>query len=196
MEAMSMCKKLIGTFLVAQLYFVGSVFGGIQGASANFRLGIVDFQKALNNVEQGKNIKAKLKKEFDAKMKDVSKREADLNKLQKDIEALQKKAQSGLLKPEEIQKGQKMEEKFRKEIEEYAKLRKEYGDAMKTKELEATKGILAKLHNISLDLGRTDGYTMILEKNESGLVYAAEATDLTEKLIQAYNKKFKGKIRK
>jgi outer membrane protein len=192
MEAFNM-KKILVTFFVAQLYFAGSAFGGIQGASNSFRLGIVDFQKALNTVEEGKKIKAKLKKEFDAKMKDVNKREADLNKLQKEIEDLQKKAQSGLLKPEELEKGQKMEMKFRKELEEYAKLRKEYGEGMKKKEVEATKGILAKLHAISLDIGRQDGYSMILEKNESGLVYANESTDVSEKLIQLYNKKHKKK---
>ena len=184
-----MSKKLIIFFLGAQLYLVGSVFGGIQGADLNFRLGIVDFQKALNGVEEGRTIKAKLKKEFEAKSVKIKKMEDDLSKLQKDIEGLQQRAQSGLLKPAEMEKGRKLEKEFRDDLDAYAKLKKKYQDELSTKEMEATRGILSKLQALTMNLGRTGGYTMILERNESGLVYATNPTDLTEQLIQSFNKK-------
>lgn len=158
---------------------------------AEFRMGVVDFQQALNGVEEGKKAKAKLKKEFEGKQKDIEKRKADLEKRQKVLEDYQGKAASGLLKPEKMEEGRKLEAEFRKKFEEYTKLVQDSQKNISQKEMDATRGILQKLRDMVVDLGRKEGFSMVLEKNESGLLYAASYTDLTEKLIQTYNKKYK-----
>lgn len=158
---------------------------------SEFRMAVVDFQAALNGVEEGKSAKSKLKKEFEAKQKDLEKRKAELEKLQKEIEGFQQKAQSGLLKPEMIEKGRKKEEEFRKKLEAYTKMVQESQQNISEKEMSATQGILSRLRDLVVEVGRKEGYSLVLEKNESGLLYAASYTDLTEKLIQQYNKKYK-----
>jgi outer membrane protein len=40
-------------------------------------------------------------------------------------------------------------------------------------------------------IGQTDGYTMIIEANEGGVVWVPSNLDLTDVLIQRYNKQAK-----
>lgn len=162
-------------------------------AGAGFRLGVVDFQAALNGVEEGKTAKAKLKTEFEQKQKDLEVRKTSLDKLQKEIEDLQKQAQSGLLKPEVMEKGRKLEMEFRTKFEEYTKIAQTHQREISEKESKATQDIISRLRQLVIELGRDGKYTMVVERNESGLVYASEPTDLTEKLIQTFNTRYKGK---
>lgn len=168
-------------------------FGSLNAAPTDFKMGVVDFQQALNGVEEGQAAKAKLKTEFEAKQKDIEKRKKELEGLQGKLEEFQQKAASGLLKPEAVDEGRKMEIDFRKKLEAYTNIVQESQKEISQKEMEATRGILNRLRDMVVDLGRKEGFSMVLEKNESGLLYAATYTDLTEKLIQEYNKKFKAK---
>jgi outer membrane protein len=169
--------------------------------AAEFRLGVVDFQQCLNGVEEGKAAKAKLKKEYDLKMKEIESKQkefetkkAKFDKLQGEIQELQKQMQSGLLKPEGQEKGRKLETEFRKQLEEITELdqtiqktKMQYQKEMADKEGKETEAILTKLKGIVSDIGRKDGLTMVLEASASGLVYAADPVMLTEKVIQKYN---------
>lgn len=168
-------------------------FKSLEAASSEFKMAVVDFQQALNGVEEGRKAKAQLKTEFEAKQKDIDKRKKELEELQTKIEQFQQKASSGLLKPEAMEEGRKMEMDFRKKLEAYTNLVQESQKDISQKEMEATRGILNRLRDLVVELGRKEGFSMVLEKNESGLLYAASYTDLTEKLIQEYNKKFKSK---
>lgn len=161
-------------------------------SAAEFRLGVVDFQRALNSVEEGKSAKAKLQKEFEAKQKDMDARKEKLEKLRAELEDLQNKMRSNLLNEAEQKRGRKVEEDFQKQLREWTELAQKHQKEIAEKETGATQEILRKLRAVMDDLGRSGNFTMVLEKNESGLVYASEVTDLTEKLIQKYNSLYKG----
>jgi len=59
-----------------------------------------------------------------------------------------------------------------------------------------TRGIFDKMANIVRDIAEADGFTMVLERTDSGLVFAAPALDLTNELIRKYNAKFPGGAKK
>ncbi len=181
-------RNLMGSlFLVFGLQSFSLTAAPIPTGGTDFKLAVVDFQAALNGVEEGKQAKSKLKQEFDVKQKDLEKRKTSLDKLQTEIASLQSQMQSGVLKPEAIEKGKKMEADFKKQLEEYSELLQSSQKDISEKEMKATQEIISKLRNLVIELGRNEGYSMVLEKNESGLIYAASYTDLTEKLIQKYN---------
>lgn len=179
-------------YLVLAAFMIPAIAFG-QAKTGEFRLGIVDFQKALNGVEEGKKAKERLKKEFDEKAKDIEARKGKLDKLQAEITELQKQAQSGIVKPEVMEKGRKLEGDFQKQFEEYTKLVQQHQKDISEKEAKATSDIIGKLRDIVVDLGRSGGYTMVVEANESGLIYASAPTDLTEQAIQKYNSTHKEK---
>ena len=51
--------------------------------------------------------------------------------------------------------------------------------------------ILEKMQTILRRIGQTDGYTMIIEANEGGVVWVPSNLDLTDVLIQKYNQQAK-----
>lgn len=192
-----MKNVLIGLAMLAA-FGLRSTFGAdAPAANPGLKLAIVDFQKALNSVEEGKAAKEKLKKEFEAKQKELDSRKQKLDKLQTEIEGLQKQMQSGLLKPDQtnqvMEKGRKLETDFRKQLEEFTDLGKKHQQEIGEKEMKATQEILGRLKTIVQEIGRTEGFTLVLEQNASGLVYASSYTDVTEKLIQKYNTQYKAK---
>ena len=75
----------------------------------------------------------------------------------------------------------------------------DYQRELSTSEAELTKKILDKMQAILRRIGQTDGYTIIIEANEGGVVWVPSNLDLTDVLIQRYNaqaKKGGGKKKK
>jgi len=55
-------------------------------ARAETKIGFVDLQRALNEIEEGKSAKATLKSDFDAKQKQLDAKKTEFDKLRQDFE--------------------------------------------------------------------------------------------------------------
>lgn len=187
-------KKFVAIIFMASVAFLGADQAlSAQNAEQGVRLAVVDFQQALNGVEEGRMVKARLKKDYESRQKEIEKIKANVEALQNKLEGFQQKAASGLLKPESMEEGRKLEMEFRTKLEAYTNLIQDSQKEFSQKEMEATRGIINRLRDLVIEIGRKDGFSLVLEKNESGLLYASSYTDLTERLIQEFNKKNKAK---
>jgi outer membrane protein len=54
------------------------------------------------------------------------------------------------------------------------------------------RGIIDRMAGIVREIAEADGFTMVFERNDSGLVYAPPALDLTNELIRKYNSRHPG----
>jgi len=163
-------KKL----LILCLFISGAAF-------ADVKIRVVDFQRALNSVEEGKSAKKKLLEERDKKAKELEGRKKALEEERKKIEG---EVRDGLLSREALaQKGTE----FDKKAFELQKLLNEYTQSMQAKEMEITNGILAKLAKISEEIREKEGYDYILEK--SVVIAAKPEYDLTKRIITIFNER-------
>jgi len=167
---------------------------GMTGVEAStpqpeFRMAVVDFQKALNSVEEGKRAMKAIEEEGKKKEASLKKRQEELEKLQTQLEEFQRNASTGMMSPDAMEKGRRVQEEFRQKYEAYTRELQEAEQTMQRKEIEARRGIIGRLRDVVNDMGRSGTYTLIVEANESGLLYASSYTDLTERVIQEYNKK-------
>lgn len=165
---------------------------GLQADESSFKMGVVDFQQALNSVEEGKTAKANIEKELEKRRKLIEDRKKEMAKLEKELSEFQQQASSIQLSPKKMEEGRNLQQNFLEKRDEYLQFVQKTEAEMRQKEMEATQKILNRLRDMVVNFGRKDGYRLVLEKNESGLIYASNYTDLTEKLIQEYNKKYKG----
>jgi outer membrane protein len=147
-------------------------------ARADMKLGYVDLQRALNEVEEGKAAKALLKKDFDEKQKQLDVKKAEFDKLQADAEK-QFVVMSEAAKKE---KAGELDRRARELQGLFVQLQKDLSD----REREATKGIFDRMASIVREIAEADGVTMVFEKG-AGLVYAPQSLDLTNELIRKYN---------
>jgi len=140
--------------------------------------GYVDLQRALEETEDGKKAKAKLKADFDRKQKELDDKQEELKKMK---EALDKKAT--LMKPEALQKEQQdFQNRFVELQQTYARLQRD----LASKEQDATRGIFTKLQVVVQKIADRDHFDVILEKN-SAVVYGKASLDITNEVIRTYN---------
>ncbi|MFM8269826.1 MAG: OmpH family outer membrane protein [Pseudomonadota bacterium] len=156
-----------------------------QASESGFRLGFVDLQKTLQNVEAGKTAKSTLEKEVTSKRTGLEKQQ---QQLQKEAEEFEKKA--GLMN--ESAKTQKQQE-LQKKFAELQKTAAESQMELQKRERELTKPIIDEIRSVVEALGKEKGLTLVLEKNEGAVLYAQSGEDLTEAVIERFNTRSKSK---
>ena len=183
--------------LFVALLAAASLFAPRIAGAAELKLAYVDLQRAFAEVEEGKAAKAKLEQMRDAKQKEIDKEQ---EALRKEKEAFEKEGenfakQSGTMT--ETARGTKGAELGKKQAELQKKLydlqqKFEKGRAdLAQNERETLGGILSKMQPIIGTIAQRDGFTMVFEKTDSGLLYAPASLDLTNELIRLYNEKNK-----
>jgi outer membrane protein len=146
-------------------------------AAQEAKLGYVDLQRALNEVEEGAAAKKALKKEFDDKQKQLDAKQNELKALKDELDQ-----RGSMMKPEVKQeKMADLQKKLLETQQTYVQLQQD----LSKREQDATGEIFKKMGVILNTMGEEQGYTLIVEK--SAVLYAKSALDLTNELIRRYN---------
>lgn len=176
-----MKKQILGMLVILGLVASGAA----RAADAPVqRIGLVEMQKALQSVDAGKKAKETLEKEFNAKKAELQKKEADFKK---DAEEFKKQA---VVMNEEARA--KKEGELRERL---AKLQETMGKAqsdIQAKEQALTRPLVEKLRAVITEMAKSRGYTMVLEKNETTVIFSQDSDDMTKDVIAEFNKKNKG----
>lgn len=143
------------------------------------KIGVVDMQRALMEIEDGRKAKASLKQVFEQKQKVLDKQQVDLKALKESLE-----------KQRNVLARDVMEKKLGEYQRAFAELQSTYmafQQELGAKEGDLTKPIIERLQRIMRRIGQTDGYALILDRGEAGVVFVPSTYDLTDLLIQRYN---------
>jgi len=106
------------------------------------------------------------------------------------------KQQALLQKKDELQKQAALlsdsakaekEREYQQEVKDLQRFQSDVKEELQQRDAEHTQRILNEMNKILQQLGEQGGYSMILEKNEGAVLYAVEAVDLTDELIEAYD---------
>jgi len=147
-------------------------------ACAEQKIAYVDLQRALEETEEGKKAKAKLKSDFERKQKELDARQEELKRMKNDLDK-----QLNILKPEALQAKQaELQQKLVALQETYMRLQKD----LQEKEATETGKIFKKMQGVIADIAKAESVTYVLEKN-SGILYAPPSLDLTNELIRKFN---------
>ena len=168
--------------ITAQLaMMLALVLPALPVSAADFKVGIVDLQRALNESSSGKKAKDQFKGEFE-KMQNGLKSEKDsLDRLKEDLDK-----KSAVLSDD--QKKAKMEDFERRRRDLRRKL--EDSDAeLRKKDQELTGSILKDLAVVIQEIGEREGYTVILENSSSSVLYGSKSIDITDSVIKAFDAK-------
>jgi outer membrane protein len=152
-------------------------------ARAEQKIGYVDMQRALNEVDEGKAARAVLKRDFDEKQKVLDAKKAEFDKLQSDFE------KQAVVMSEQAKKdrAQDLDRRAREMQALFVNLQKDLSE----RERDATRGIFDRMAAIVRDIAEADGFSIVLEKG-AGIVYAPASLDLTNELVRKYNARYPG----
>ncbi len=157
------------------------------GAAAEQKIGYVDLQRALNEVEEGRAAKAQLTRDFDEKQKRLDVAQEDLKRMKADLD----KQAVVMADDAKREKQAELDRKFMEVQGLFVQLQKELSD----REREMTRGIFDKMHAIIREIAEAEGFTMVFEKTDSGLLFAPASLDLTNELVRKYNARYKATAR-
>jgi outer membrane protein len=153
-------------------------FSGAVHAQA-LKIGLVDFQQALNEVEEGKRAKAALKAQFDSKQKALTDKQNSLKTLKDQLETQRAALSAEAMKQKEAE--------YRDKFLDLQKTLGEYRNEMATKEAEMTQTIVQRMRSTVSQIGQKEGFNLIFETSSDAVLYAPQAVNLTPKVVQAFN---------
>ena len=141
--------------------------------------GVVDLQRCLNDSKLGKQFKAEFTGEAEQLKADLESEEAELKTLREELE------RQGLVLSETAKK--EREAAYNKRLDAFKGRFKESQQALQRKDQELTRKVLKGLQGIIGELGDTGGYTLIVEKQEAGVIFMSSASDITDEVVRRYD---------
>jgi len=146
-------------------------------ASAQTKIGYVNFQKALAELDEAKAAKSRLEAMKDQKQKDLDKAQ---EALKKDQETFQKQAAT-MTEQARVEKGEALQKRFIELQQSFEKGRAELAQ----KETDEFQPIVQKMRAIITAIAQKEQFTMVFDAG--GIAYAADSLDLTPQLVRTYN---------
>lgn len=149
------------------------------GAWAEVKVGVVDLQRALNESEAGKKAKADFKVRVDKLEGQLKGQKDELDRLKEELER-----KAVVMREDERRKLTTDFEKKRLDLK--SKFEESQAELQK-KDQELTSQIIDGLQQAIKQIAESESYTLVLELSSSGVLYHANAIDLTEQVLAAYN---------
>ena len=144
------------------------------------KLAYVDVQRAIQETEEGKAARNRLKSEFDQRRSQIDKKSADLEKMQQEYEK-----QAPVLSDDAKRKKQ---EDFQKALIEARKSAGDLQEDMNRQEQQAMSNILQRLQQVVAEIAERESLSFVMDKGM--LLYAPAAADITNEVVRRYNDKF------
>lgn len=166
------------------LFIVGALLLTLSSqAFAGVKVGIVNIQKVITSISEGKSVLKTLEKSFKTKQKELKTEEEEIKKLQTSFQ----KQDMVLSEKAKIKK----EQELRMKIGAFQKKTMQYQKDIQKQEAQLKQPILEKLKPVIDEVSKSEKVSMTFELTSSPVVYAEEKVDITEKVIKAYDKKYK-----
>jgi outer membrane protein len=151
----------------------------VAASAADMKVGYVDYQRILLEVDDGKAAKARLQKWIEDQQKSIDKEQ---EALRKEKELLDKQA-SAMSEETRVQKATDLQKKIFDLAQRWEKVRAEAAN----KERQEMEPIVSRIDQVISSIAARDGLSMVFEKRESGIVFAMSQFDLSNEVIRSYN---------
>jgi outer membrane protein len=147
----------------------------------SIRIGVVDIDQAISSTEEGKAAREELSR----KQREAETRVQPMIERYRGLED-ELKTKKFVLSDDALYQKQLDLAEMRNEIQ--AKMREIDGQLqVDQKRLEGP--LLAKLKDIIEEIGKSQGFTLIIHRAAPGVLYTREGLDITSQVIERYNKK-------
>ena len=158
---------------VLWLFGVGSAY------AEDIRIGYVDLRKGMTESKSGLRLRGEIEKTVKDRRESLGKDEQQLKNLQQSFE----KEKLLLSETQRVAKQKEFEEK----VKTFQQARADAQREIEQKEREFTSKALPKIRDIIRALAKEQKLSLVFEKNEAPVLYAAEGPDLTEKVMQRFD---------
>jgi len=143
------------------------------------KIGIVNFQKILAESSAGKMTRNEITSKGAEFQKQLNTEKNELDEMKKAFER-----EALVLSPEKQAEKQR---EFRIRVNDFKKMQTDFGKQFKQLEMQLLNKIQGEVFKIANEIGKEEGFLLILEKKAGGVIYHPEQIDITDKVIKEYN---------
>jgi len=179
-----------GKMRIIKIAFVTMVFSicffGASSYGADVaKIGVVSFQDILEKSDAGKMATEEINKSG-------KEMEDSLKKKGEEIDAIKNKLErESLVMSKEMR--EEKEREIRISINDFKTLKNKYMADFKQHQARLVRDIQKEVLEIVEEMGKKEGFLIIFEKREAGVLYSPDTIDITDRLIQRYNAIFSKK---
>ncbi len=165
-------RRIVLAFAVA--------FAARAASAQTMKIGYVDVQRAIQEVEEGKAARSRLQAELAQKRADLDKKRADLEKMKQEYDK-----QAPVLSDDAKRQRQ---EQLQKAFIDAQNSAGQMQEELSGKEQEAMQSISKRLLQVVAEVSDKENFTFVLDK--AALLYAPAASDITNEVVRRYNERF------
>ncbi|RLB92263.1 MAG: OmpH family outer membrane protein [Deltaproteobacteria bacterium] len=143
------------------------------------KIGVVDFERVLKESSAVKLTQKELRKKGEGFQGKLKKEKASLDAISKAFER-----EALVLSPE---KKREKEREFRIRVNDFKKMQEDYTKELRRIEIELINQMQKDVFKIANDMGKQDGFLLIIERKTAGVIYMPSKVDITDMLIKKYN---------
>jgi outer membrane protein len=166
-------KKLSVVLGMILLGWFGSVW------AADLKIAYVDIQRAVNESNAGKDAKKLITKDVEKFQGQIADKQKILQTMKESLEK-----QAPMLNPDARATREK---DYQNKLREFQRWGEDTQNEINQKRMEMERNISIGLQKVIQKVGADEGYTLILEKNESIVLFVSKALDITDRVIKAYD---------
>jgi len=157
----------------------GGLLAGHPAESADLKFGCVDMQRAVNECNEGKEVKKALAKELENFQRLVAEKQRELQTMKDSLE------KQGVMLNSDTRMAKERE--LQTKAREFQRWGQDRENEIKQKGMEMQRNISLGLLKVAQKLGADEGYTIIVDKNEAIVLFDSKSIDLTDRIIKAYD---------
>jgi outer membrane protein len=151
------------------------------GAQERVKIGFIDIQRAISDSNAGKRAKERFQAQVKKAEGELLKEKTELERLKADLD------KKGPLMKEEERRN--LEVDLQRRYVSYQRTMTDQQQELRQKEGALTGDILKELEKIVNEIGKSDKFTLILERNQ--ILYSDQGIDVTNKVIEVFNSRNK-----
>jgi len=164
-----------------KLFFLcGFLFLQAQISAAEVKIGVVDIQKALAASKVGQDAQKKYEGELKKSQTEIDQKKGEYEKLQSTIEK-----QKSSLNPKALADKEEQLLALEKDLKRSFQDKKE---ELRRENMRIVGELVGKIRKIVEGISKDSGYTLVVEKNGQGVLYADPRYDITEEVVSKFDK--------
>lgn len=145
------------------------------------KIGFVDLQIVIRDSKAGQSARSSFETAFKSKRDIIEQKTRALEQMKQDFIK-----NSPVMNDSTRKQKAELIDKKEKELN---RTREDFREELQKKDLELTQKILKDIESILRQIGQSEGFDIIFERTEAGIIYAGPSADITNKVIQAYDSK-------
>ena len=162
-------------FLLAAGIFMLFTFS----AYAQQKIAYIDISLVIRDSKAGKAASASFQKEIEAKRSVIEQKRKALEDMRQDV------IQNGAVMSES--KRRNLAETIEKKQKDLERTREDIRIELQRKDIELSQNVLKDIEAIVNKIGKQEGFDIIVEKTQAGILYGSSSSDITQKVISAYD---------